>query len=227
MTTVSTVAIVNRALNKLGDVTIRSLDDNTTASRLAASSYDIIRRAELMLFYWNFSLARTSLTYLVDPVTNLPIKPAWRYGLTYQLPTDCLRVYQVNDIFNGMDLTEYRNADQREFVIEGDKLLTNMTGNNYAGGSYVTTPGSPAPVPLPILYVSDAIDPTKYDPLFVEALACKCAMEWSERLTQSVPKKQQAVAEYKDIVRMARSVNSIQTPSQPLPDNTWILSRVC
>jgi hypothetical protein len=222
---VGSVDIVNRALTKLGDVTIRSFNDNTTASRLAASSYDLIRRAELRLNYWNFSLVRTTLTYLTD-VSGNPIKPAWNYGLTYQLPSDCLRVYQVNDIFNGVSLAEYRNQDVREFVIEGDKLLTNMTGNNFAGGNFVSVPGSPSPVPLPILYVSDAQDPNKFDAMFIEALACKLAMEWAERLTQSAPKRQLATQEYVSAIRQARSIGSCETPAQPLPDNTWVLSRV-
>lgn len=221
---VSSVDIANRALQKLGDLTIRSFNDNTKASRLAQNSYDIIRRSELSAMVWNFALVRTALTYLVDGSGN-PIVPNWGFGLTYQIPADCIHVYQVSDIFNGLSLHEYRNQDVREFVIEGDKLLTNMTGNA-SFSNVVVTPTPSTPVPLPILYVADVTDTSKFHPLFVEALACKLAMEWAETLTQSLPKRQKAEQEYNTTVAKARFINAVQNPPQPRPDNTWILSRV-
>ena len=222
---VSAVDIVNRALSKLGTDTIRSLDDNTTASRLASNTYDFVRRAELSDMVWNFALVRTSITYLVDGAGN-PIVPAWNYGLTYQLPSDCLRVIQVSDIFNGVDLAEYRNQDDREYVIEGDKLITNMTGNDLSANVQPVGGVTPTPVPLPILYVADVTDTSKFHPLFVEALACKLASDMCERLSQSTIKAQKADAQYTQTMSRARYVNAVQTPPQSRPDNTWILSRV-
>lgn len=174
---------------------------------------------------WNFALVRTSITYLVDGSGN-PIVPSWNYGLTYQLPPGCLRVIQVSDIFNGVDLSEYRNQDNREYVIEGDKLLTNMTGNDMNNTVQPVGGAPPTPVPLPILYVADVTDAAQFHPLFVEALACKLAAEMCERLTQSLSKIQTLEAKYKDTVREARFVNAVQNPPQNRPDNTWILSRV-
>lgn len=220
----SPIDIVNRGLQKLGALTIRSLDDNTKASRLAQNSYDIIRRSELSAMIWNFSLVRTSISYLTDGSGN-PIVPAWNYGLTYQLPGNCLSVYQVNDIYNGVALYEYMNQDVREYVIEGDKLLTNMTGNNF--NAVVTVPGVVTPPqPLPILYVADVTDTSKFHPLFIEAMACRFAMEWCEELTQSLNKRSKAEQEYNVMAQRARYLNAVQTPPRPKPDNTWILSRV-
>lgn len=222
---VSVVDIVNRALSKLGTDTIRSLDDNSTASRLALNTYDIVRRAELSDMVWNFAIVRTSITYEVDGAGD-PIVPAWNYGLTYQLPTGCLRVIQVSGIFNGVDLAEYRNSDDREYVIEGDKLITDMTGNDLSSNVQPVGGVIPTPVPLPILYVSDVTDTTLFHPLFVEALACKMAMEMCERLTQSTTKLSSMAQQYATTVRRARFVNAVQNPPQSRPDNTWILSRV-
>lgn len=221
---VSAVDIANRALQKLGDLTIRSFADNSKSARLASTSYDIIRRSELSKMVWNFALVRTSITYLVDTHGN-PIVPSWGFGLTYQLPPDCVHVYQVSDIFNGLSLHEYRNQDVREFVIEGDKLLTNMTGNA-SFSNVVVTPTPATPVPLPILYVADVTDTSKFHALFIEALACKLAMEWCETDTQSLPKRQKAEQEYNATITQARFINAVQNPPQPRPDNTWILSRV-
>lgn len=222
---VSAVDIVNRALSKLGDITIRSLDDNTTASRLASITYDFVRRSELSKMVWNFALVRTAITYLVDGSGD-PIVPAWNYGLTYQLPAGCLRVIQVFGIFNGVDLAEYRNEDDREYVLEGDKLLTNMTGNSQDANVQPVGGTIPTPVPLPILYVSDVTDTSKFHPLFVEALACKLAAEMCERLSQSLSKRQAAEMSYATTMREARFVNAVQNPPQSRPDNTWVLSRV-
>lgn len=222
---VSAVDIVNRALSKLGDLTIRSLDDNSTASRLASITYDFVRRAELSKMVWNFALVRTAITYEVDGDGN-PIVPSWNYGLTYALPTGCLRVIQVSGIFNGVDLAEYRNQDDREYVIEGTKLLTNMTGSATDDDVQPVGGTLPTPIPLPILYVADVTDTSIFHPLFVEALACKLAAEMCERLSQSLSKRQAALAEYMTTMREARFVNAVQNPPQSRPDNTWILSRV-
>jgi len=231
---VSAVDIVNRALSKLGDTTIRSLDDNTTASRLASSTYDFVRRSELSKMVWNFAIRRTSITYLVD-VDGNPIVPAWNYGLTYLLPSDCIRVIQVSGLFNGVDLAEYRNTDDREYVLEtytNDQgatvpaLLTNMTGNDLAGDVLPVGGTVPTPVPLPLLYVADITNTAIFHPLFVEALACQMAVEMCERLTQSTTKQQMAQMKYTSTMREARFVNAVQNPPQSRPDNTWVLSRV-
>jgi hypothetical protein len=231
---VSAVDIINRGLSKLGDLTIRSLDDNTTASRLAIITYDFVRRAELAKMVWNFALKRTSITYLTDSGGD-PIVPSWNYGLTYLLPADCLRVIQVSDIFNGVDLAEYRNQDDREYVLETytddngntvPALLTNMTGNNLAGDVLPVGGTVPTPVPLPLLYVADTTNTAIFHPLFVEALACQLAVEMCERLTQSTTKQQMAQMKYTATMREARFVNAVQNPPQSRPDNTWILSRV-
>jgi hypothetical protein len=222
---VSVVDIVNRALSKLGTDTIRSLDDNSTASRLASNTYDIVRRAELSDMVWNFAIVRTSITYEVDGSGD-PIVPDWNYGLTYQLPTGCLRVIQVSGIFNGVDLAEYRNSDDREYVIEGTKLITNLTGNDLSSNVQPVGGVIPTPIPLPILYVADVTDTNQFHPLFVEALACKLAMEMCERLTQSTTKLSSMAQQYATTVRRARFANAVQNPPQSRPDNTWILSRV-
>jgi hypothetical protein len=231
---VSAVDIVNRGLSKLGDLTIRSLSDDNTASRLASVTYDFVRRSELSKMVWNFAIKRTSITYLVDGSGD-PIVPSWNYGLTYLLPADCIRVIQVSGIFNGVDLAEYRNTDDREYVLETytdalgntvPALLTNMTGNDLAGDVLPVGGTVPTPVPLPLLYVADVTNTAQFHPLFVEALACQLAVEMCERITQSTTKKQSMEMAYTRTIREARFVNAVQNPPQSRPDNTWILSRV-
>ncbi len=135
-----------------------------------------------------------------------------------------------------MDLAEYRNQDDREYVLETytdpvsgatvPALLTNMTGNNLAGDVLPVGGTVPTPVPLPLLYVADVTNTSIFHPLFVEALACQLAAEMCERITQSTTKKQSMEMKYASTMREARFVNAVQNPPQSRPDNTWILSRV-
>jgi hypothetical protein len=62
--------------------------------------------------------------------------------------------------------------------------------------------------------------------MFVEAFACRLAMEMAEDLTQSNSKRELAQAEYMAALRGAIRASSVEQPPQALPDNSWLLSRL-
>ncbi len=68
-------------------------------------------------------------------------------------------------------------------------------------------------------------NPTQYDALFVEALACKIAWHLCEKLTQSNEKKKDLLNEYKMVMAEARRTNAFETiPTNNFPD-TWFVAR--
>ena len=236
--------IINRALTKLGADRIGSGEIATPASknaREAVHMYSIVRDAELRKNTWKFSIRRASMAYLL-PDTLIPYSPVtgyvvgdiistyyclapttgnappnnefWynlvpEYGFTkaYLLPTDCLRVISVGEFFPGVFTDDYVNGDTAEYSIEGRFLLSNESS------------------PLVIRYVTKIQDTAQYDTLFVEAFACRLAMELAEVITASDSKRERATREYRETMMEAIRTNAVEGPPQKLADDTWMLVR--
>jgi len=78
---------------------------------------------------------------------------------------------------------------------------------------------------LELRYIARITDPTLFDPLFVEMLACKLAWHLCEQLTQSNTKKAAIMEEYKELRAEARKTNAFELPQLPEPVDNWILAR--
>ncbi len=85
----SEIEIVNRALIKLGEKTILSLDDDKKAARIMKTLYGPTRDYVLRGHPWSFAIKRVELARnTADPV--------FAYAYSYKLPSDCLRVLIPN-----------------------------------------------------------------------------------------------------------------------------------
>lgn len=197
----SAVEIANFALTRVGDARIISFDDATEVARVISTVWDPSVDAELRSRTWNFSVVRTSIPALLEA-------PSWGFTLQYQLPSDCLRVIQVDEFFHGPSLSNYRNSSEAAFKIEGRKILTNL------------------PAPLKIRYVSRVTDSSQWDGAFVSVFACRIAIEICERLAQSTGKREFAWKEYDEALKAAQYADATERQHEPLPDNSWIMSRL-
>lgn len=197
----SSIEIANRALTKLGAARIISFGDDNKQARAVQSMFDIVRDAELRAHIWSFAIKRASLAALTST-------PDWGYTYEYQVPSDLLRILQVNDVYNGPSFEDYRNQSVAEYALEGNKILTDFAA------------------PLRIRYVARITDTAQWDSTFVEAFACRLAVEMAEDLTQSNTKRELAQREYDQSLLMAIKAGGLETPPQALPDNTWVLSRL-
>lgn len=197
----SQVEIANRALTKLGAARIISFGDDNKQSRSVQSMFPIVRDAELRAHIWSFAVKRVSLAALTST-------PDWGYSFQYELPSDCLRLIQVNDSFQGPDMSNYRNASTAEYMLEGNKILTD----------YVA--------PLKIRYIARTVDITQWDATFIEAFACRLAAEMAEDLTQSNQKKDAAWQEYRQALSVAIRSGAVEQQPQDMPDDSWMLSRI-
>jgi hypothetical protein len=102
-------------------------------------------------------------------------------------------------------LRPMRTADDVEdWSIEAGKILTDA-----------------ADEPFYLLYIRDE-DPTKWDPIFAEAMAARLAYENCEKITQSDRKSQMCMQDYRDSIAEARRANAIERPAQPLNYNAWL-----
>lgn len=198
---VSQVEICNRAIAKIGGTAITSLNDNSKAARKLTDVYASALRAELTKVTWNFAKDRASLAALSEA-------PEWGYDTQFQLPSDCLRVIQINDIFIAPSLHDYVSSDNSAWSIEGGKVLTNFAA------------------PLKIRYIKDVTDEAQFAPLFVEVFACKLASEICYPILNSTTRKAEIKEEYKEAMIEAARANAIELPPAGMADDSWILGRL-
>jgi hypothetical protein len=78
--------------------------------------------------------------------------------------------------------------------------------------------------PINFQYICRA-DPSLFDPLFVEALACKVADQLTYKITTSTSLKQMLAQQYKDAVAEAKRTNAIEAPPERTPEDTFVLVR--
>lgn len=197
------VEIVNRALTKLGANRITSLSDNTKEAREANAMFSIVRQAELRANIWRFSILRIELFMAPSPPT-----PAYGYTYAYEKPGSLLRLIQVGDYYPGAEIIDYANGETAPYAFEGEYILSNE-----GDGIFVR-------------YVQDVTDTTKFDALFVEAFACKLAMELAEPITASDNKRERATREYREALMTAVRTNAVEAPPQKIADDTWMLVRL-
>lgn len=197
----SDTQIANRALTKLGEQRLLSLGDDTNAGRTLSSMFEQVRDAELRRYNWKFAMKRASLTALVAA-------PAFGYQSQYPLPPDFLRLVQVGEYYV-RPFTKARAPWSVERLSDdsGQAILTDLDA------------------PLAIRYVSRVANVGLFDPLFVEAFACKLAMEACEAITQSSDKRAAAERGYRFALSEAARCDAIENPPDELPIGTWLESR--
>lgn len=187
----SEVEICNRALQRLGAKRITSLTDDSRNARSCNASYFVLRDAELRAHPWSFSIKRAQLA--ADATA-----PLFEKARSFTLPSDSLRLYEDDP-----EVT----ANNKDWLIEGDKILTDDTA------------------PLDIRYVRQVTDPNKMDVLFREALSARIAFELAEEITQSNAKKAAGLEAYKEAIANARRTNAIEKTSEKPPEDTWVTVR--
>lgn len=130
----------------------------------------------------------------------LAAAPLFGYRNQFPLPNDYIGLVQVGEHY-------VRTGQQALWSVEGGNILTNL------------------PAPMRIRYQARIENTGLFDPLFVEVLSCKLAMEASETLTQSGTKYQAAADAYQFALREAVRQDAIENPPDELPQGSWLDSR--
>lgn len=198
----STIQIANSALTKLGATRITALTDNVKAAREINAIFDLRRDYLLRTHNWSFAMERTTLPALSDT-------PSWGYTYLYQLPTDCLRVVQVDDVWAVPGLSDYTSGpDSEPYRITGRRIETDIGA------------------PLKLRYLKRVTDPAQFDAAFVEVFANDLADQVCEPLTQSNTKREATRAALRQSILEAVRSNAIELPPEAIPDDSWVLSRL-
>jgi hypothetical protein len=106
----SQVELCNLALSLLGQAAISAITEDSTAGRLCRQFYSQVYDEILRSHAWKCAKARSALA-------ELSTAPAFGWDHQYQLPADCLRVLQLEEL-------------DWEFDVEADRLLCNESTAN-------------------------------------------------------------------------------------------------
>jgi hypothetical protein len=161
----SETTICNLALGKLGAGRIIALDEESEEARACLLHYAETRDEVLRAHRWNFAIKREQLV-------QDPVPPRFGELFAYHLPTDCLRVLEMNSW----------KLSQRPgyWEVEGDQLTTHSDVAD-------------------IRYIRRVVDCNLFDALFVEALVLKLAAKLALPLTGNSKLAGQLVEEYEKL----------------------------
>lgn len=193
----SETQICNLALIKFGEKTINSLEDDTKEGRACKALYPLLREQMLSAHPWNFAMARADIS------AQLSDTPAFGYDYAYQLPSDCLRVWELYDQYadttsarvwySQSQLSKNVSISEDEWEVEGRELLTDRSENIY------------------IRYIKDVTVTGHFPSMFVECLALRLAAELAVKLAESKSMRAELLNELDKVaLPEARRLNAIE-----------------
>jgi len=109
------VSICSDALLLIGAKAISSFNDGTDESSVCDRLYPDIRDSVLVTYPWSFGMKKVQLAQLITTPNSV-----WRYE--YQLPGD--KLANPRAVYNSANPG---SPVQKDWEIQGDKLLTNLT----------------------------------------------------------------------------------------------------
>jgi hypothetical protein len=109
------VSICSDALLLIGAKAISSFNDGTDESSVCDRLYPDIRDSTLVMYPWSFGMKKVQLAQLITSPNSV-----WRYE--YQLPGD--KLANPRAVYNS---AAQGSPVQKDWEIQGDKLLTNLT----------------------------------------------------------------------------------------------------
>lgn len=187
----SDTEIINLALIRLGHDTIADIDEDTPAAILARATYDTARRSLLEMQAWNFATRWTTLS-----AGTLPTAAAAKYDYAFPLPSDCIRVLEVE--------FQSQNEGEEWEVGEDDLLLTNLASDD-----------------LRIRYVFDHTNVAEWSPSFIDTLASKLQAEWAESLVKDTALAKRQTEQYETVLARARTYDSAQMTPRRIETDAW------
>lgn len=138
----------------------------------------------------------TSLTTYTAGSDFIRRSPAFEYSYLYNLPSDCLRVWKIDE-----------QTISPRWKIEGRFILSDIDDQ------------------LEIRYVFDETDYTKFDTGFYDLLQLFLAHDVCYRFTQSSTLKDQLAQELKQSMPKVRFDDASEEPADPIQADDWVAAR--
>lgn len=158
----SVVAICNLALSNIGKENINALNEPTAEARACNQFYEHVRDMLLQAYPWRFAGKVQSLAELPNDKPGM-----WRHA--YSRPMDCLKVRWVRAEYSSTpdEKLSLAKADDFGFAheIEANRIYCDLS-------------------PAYLHYTFKLTDPTKFTPLFIEALSWHLSVRLAMPLTR-------------------------------------------
>jgi hypothetical protein len=189
--------IANNALSGIGSSVIQDIDDeDSPLARKVKTVYEKTLRGMGRRHNWNCLLKRSELGPDLDNVDPLG---EWEYA--YRLPSDCLKLVQLNGVDAGRIPGKYS--------LEGRHILSNDDEAK-------------------IQYVSYDEDSTIYDALFVEAFVILLSSNLATVVRQDEGLAASKLQEFEAMLSEARSKDGNERrkfPYNQASESRWVASR--
>jgi len=186
----SKISIINFALTLIGGNPISSLEEKSVSASTANLIYGMSLDSILGSHPWTFAIMRKNIEISHNS------SPAWGYANSFNLPEDCLRILQVNE------LDFLPNID---YKVENRRILTDESTVN-------------------LLYISNDINIQHASATFVEAFASKIAVNLCGKLADTSTKLTAMAAIYANSLRIAIQANDTET-SYVENNSSWVRAR--
>lgn len=164
----SVVSICNLALSNLGKENINALSDAGAEARACRQFYELTRDALLQAYPWRFAGKTQALAELDNDKLG-----AWAYS--YGKPNDCLKVRWIRPEYSETDPSPQTLQEElgNAYDLEGERLYCNLS-------------------PAFLRYTWKISDPTKFPPLFVDALSWALTVRLAMPLTRDTKQRNDA-----------------------------------
>ena len=190
--------ICNDALDRLNVEQIEDLNDvQRKPARTCKRQYPICRDVVLRKGDWNFAVTRETLT-------SSKTHPKFGSAIQFQLPNDLVKIQRILGKDTERDL---RSKPERGF------LYVDFFAQNQYPQPEERVSDDPVVYSIDLLYLSNAVDTSLFDPMFKEGLACYMASKMAYPLTQSNTRARELLAESERLIAEGRTYNSQENPS--------------
>lgn len=185
----SSTDICNLTSDLLSAGTVTDIENPTTATEsLFKRWYDQTRLKLLREHPWNFAVKRIILA-----ADNTD--PAFGYSAQFSLPSDFVRLLYI-----GTDLSTDRETllPTELYQVEGNKVLLNEAFGDATS--------------LRLVYVFDAKDVAKFDPMFINLLSVDLALSLAYKFTESNTNVQKLREMKRDYAMQAKAIDGQERP---------------
>lgn len=158
----SVVSICNLALSNIGKNNINDLSERTAEARACKQFYDHVRDTLLQVYPWRFAGKTAALPALTND------RPG-QWARAYSRPSDCLKIRWVRPEYSLTNPCPQLLQDEiaHPYDTEGDVIYCNLS-------------------PAFLRYTFRLTDPSRYPPMFVEALSWHLSTRLAMPMTKDV-----------------------------------------
>lgn len=193
----SKIEIINRALVKVGQNRISSLDENSKSATSVRTVYDQVRDTLMQTYTWNFTKIRAQLA--ADTAA-----PMFGFQYRYRLPANTLRIVGIGD---SQEPNRNYTSSLIAFKHEDDFIYTD------------------AAAPLSVVLTQKVEEAGKYPPDFANLLSLDIALDIFYDVTKGT-ERYAAIRQDRELaLRRAKMNHAIENSPEVLTASEWIDSR--